>query len=422
MIKHSFFVFFMIILLSFTSCEEDEVNLKPKLSTIEITDTSWTSAISGAQIISAGGSSIITVGLCWSDVSSPTIEDFNIANNDIDSINLFQITDLSPDTKYFVRAFAVNVDGLSYGNELSFTTHSLSTPDIQTVAILDPTGNSAKSGGIIISDGGSSITQKGICWSNSPSPTIESNINVAEVAGNSFSSNLTGLTMNTEYYVRAYAINSLGVGYGEEISFKTLDLIMDVDGNKYTSINIGNQVWMVENLRTTTFNDGESILHITSGSSWITTSSPAYCWVNNSYSTTTRASFGAIYNIEAITSGKLAPKGWRVPTNEDWEELIEFLGGDEIAGGKLKSDSSIWYSPNLGVTNDNLFKAHPGGYRSSYTGDFNMYGKKGLFWSSSSTNDSIYRLLLEYDTAAANFKNDSANGSRYGFNVRCIKE
>jgi len=138
-------------------------------------------------------------------------------------------------------------------------------------------------------------------------------------------------------------------------------IMTDVDGNNYKTIKIGNQEWMAENLKTTKYKDGTSIPLFTAATPMANFTSPGYCWYNSD-SATYRNSYGALYNWYAVNTGKLAPTGWHVPTEAEWNTLIAYLGGESVAGGKLKeAGTSHWSSPNTGATNEVGFSALPGG-------------------------------------------------------------
>ena len=154
-----------------------------------------------------------------------------------------------------------------------------------------------------------------------------------------FTSSITGLTAGTTYYVRAYATNSAGTGYGNDISFTTqqggVGNVTDDDGNVYHSVTIGTQVWMVENLKTTKYNDGTSIPLVTDATDWHNLLTPGYCW-NNNDEATYKATYGALYNWYTVNTGNLCPTGWHVPGDAEWTTLTTYLGGEDVAGGKLK--------------------------------------------------------------------------------------
>jgi uncharacterized protein (TIGR02145 family) len=195
--------------------------------------------------------------------------------------------------------------------------------------------------------------------------------------------------------------------------------VTDIDGNVYHTITIGTQVWMVENLKTTKFNDGTSIQLVPDSVEWITLSTPGYCWYRDDHATY-KDPYGAMYNWFAVNTGKLAPVGWHVPTDAEWTTLTTFLGGVNVAGGKLKETGTThWLSPNEGATNETGFTAVPGGERFT-NGSFYYMNDRGYWWSST-----------EYDTFEAqgrgmtSFYQDVNTGffiKGLGFSVRCIKD
>lgn len=199
--------------------------------------------------------------------------------------------------------------------------------------------------------------------------------------------------------------------------------VMDIDGNIYHTVTIGSQVWMIENLKTTKYNDGTSIPYVTENAEWANTEIPGYCWYNND--AINKVTYGGLYNWYAVNTGKLAPKGWHVPTYDDWTTLITFLGGDNVAGGKLKEKGTIhWKSPNNGATNETNFAALPGGSRISFDtryddGTFNYMGNGGYYYCSSETGtNNAWSLGLYYGQSDVTNHNLSR---QQGLSVRCIK-
>ena len=195
------------------------------ITTNTLSSITQNSASCGGNITTDGGSAVTSRGVCWSSTnSSPTTA--NSKTIDGSGIGTFSssLTSLSPGTTYYVRAYATNGVGTAYGATRTFTTSAATiSTGIITIGASSITQNTASSGGTITSDGGAPITMKGVCWSSTSTlPTI-SNSNTNNGSGtNSYSSSLTGLTANTTYYVRAYAINSMGIAYGNTISFTTL--------------------------------------------------------------------------------------------------------------------------------------------------------------------------------------------------------
>lgn len=203
------------------------------------------------------------------------------------------------------------------------------------------------------------------------------------------------------------------------------DSLTDIDGNIYTMVTIGSQVWMVENLKTTKYNDGTSITLITDNTEWSNASAPAYCWYDNDISN--KELYGALYKWYAVNTDKLCPSGWHVPSESEWSELVSFLGGEAIAGGKLKttgtieSGNGLWYQPNVDATNETGFSAVPGGMRSGTTGNFSDFNYGGVWWTSTEypSNLAYYFYINNYDGMVGD--SETGTGKKDGFSVRCLK-
>lgn len=196
--------------------------------------------------------------------------------------------------------------------------------------------------------------------------------------------------------------------------------IKDIDGNKYNVVKIGEQRWIGENLKTTKNSDNTQIPLVTNDTEWINQYTPAYCWYNND-SVTYAQIYGALYNWHTVETGKLCPSGWHVPTDEDWKLLMDYVGGDDVAGSKLKEmGNSHWTDSNSDATNENGFTALPGGYRAT-NGKFLHMGIKGHWWTSTSFS---YTHAVKKDINDENGIVNSGNGnkSRGGVSIRCIKD
>jgi uncharacterized protein (TIGR02145 family) len=194
--------------------------------------------------------------------------------------------------------------------------------------------------------------------------------------------------------------------------------VKDADGNVYHTVTIGTQVWMVENLKTTKYNDGTPIPHVVSDEDWDRLLTPGYCWYNND--TTYKNTYGALYNWFAVNTGKLAPTGWHVATDQEWTTLTNYLGGETVAGGKMKSTgTTLWKSPNQGATNTIGFTAVPGGFRSGGGGQFGAKGESGIWWSSSANgaDDAWDWHVHWYDIEVGR----TDLNQRHAFSVRCVR-
>jgi len=194
--------------------------------------------------------------------------------------------------------------------------------------------------------------------------------------------------------------------------------VADIDGNVYHIVNIGSQVWMAENLKTTKFNDGIPIPNITANSAWAILATPGYCFYEND-ANINKATYGAIYNWNTVSTNKLCPKGWRVPSDADWTTLTNYLGGENAAGGKLKeSGISHWVTPNDGANNSSGFTALPAGYRQD-DGSFYNINDDDYWWSSTmSTPSNSWGRNVNYNYAYVT--RDSYN-KKMGYSVRCIR-
>jgi len=200
--------------------------------------------------------------------------------------------------------------------------------------------------------------------------------------------------------------------------------VTDVDGNIYHTVTIGTQVWMVENLKTTKYNDGTAIPLVTDGTEWSNLTTPGYCWYNND-AATYKNTYGALYNWFTVNTSKLAPSGWHVPTDAEWTLLASYLGGADVAGGKLKSTGTIeagtglYYSPNTGATNESGFTAIPAGGRDRLGASWGI-GYLGRWWSSSEcTYGSAWCRYLDYNGSDVRSYGDD---KIMGYSVRCVRD
>jgi len=226
--EQEFHIFMIIALLtlSFPGC----VFLRaPTVSTTEITYIGPNSAVAGGNVVHDGNSTILVRGVCWSTKKSPDMKDDRTTDGYGEGLFSSTITGLIPNTLYYVRAYAVNEEGASYGEQISFTTSLNGVPELTTSPVTGITQTSAVSGGNITFNGGVPVTARGVCWSSSkPLPDISDSKTTNGTGNGPFTSNISGLTGNTTYYVRAYATNAQGTGYGAAIQFKTGALLPTV--------------------------------------------------------------------------------------------------------------------------------------------------------------------------------------------------
>ena len=195
--------------------------------------------------------------------------------------------------------------------------------------------------------------------------------------------------------------------------------VTDIDGNVYHTVTIGTQVWLVENLKVTKYRNGDPIPNITDNTSWYNLTTGAYCNFANDTSYTN--TYGVLYNWYAVNDNrKIAPTGWHVPTDAEWKTLATYLGGENVAGGKLKETGTThWNSPNTEATNETGFTALPGGCR-YYHGSWGYVGDYGFWWSTTERDaSSIWRWSMYYHGGILRRDIDTKD---LGFSVRCVRD
>jgi uncharacterized protein (TIGR02145 family) len=194
----------------------------------------------------------------------------------------------------------------------------------------------------------------------------------------------------------------------------------DQDGNNYKTIKIGKQTWMAENLRTTKYNDGTSILNVTGNVEWAALETGAYCNYNNTSNTDTIATYGRLYNWYAVNTGMLAPTGWHVPTDAEWTTLTTYLGGEDVAGYKLKeAGTTHWSNLNFVADNSSGYTALPSGYRNIDNGLFYFLGHNCCLWCSTAY-DEVY--AWSRDLGDYNLCHRFHGDKRSGYAVHCLKD
>ncbi len=296
------------------------------------------------------------------------------------------------------------------------------TPELTTLASSGISQTTASTGGLIINNEKTVIRSCGVCWSENRMPEITGSKTLDKAISGRFVSRITGLTPGTSYYIRAYATDTLGrTGYGSELIIKTPESVevTDIDGNVYHAVTIDTQTWMTENLKTTRFRDGTRIPLVADSTEWSKLTSPGYCWYKNDEATY-KGVYGALYNWYTVNTGKLCPAGWHIPGDPEWSALTNVLGGEKVAGGKLKkAGKTFWVTPNAGATNETGFSALPGGLR-YYNGLYFDFGFSSYWWSSTGlTQDRAYFRFLHYlDSTAYRFE----NLKKIGFSIRCLQD
>ena len=447
----------------------------PEVSTSSVTNITSSSATCGGNVISDGGDIVTARGICWSTSQNPTLND-SYSSDGIGTGYFFSnITGLTAGTTYYVRAYATNSAGTAYGQQTSFT--ALALPTVSTSTVTNITASTAICGGHVTGTGGSNVTARGVCWSTSQNPTINNSHTFDGSDIGSFTSQIVGLSSNTTYYVRAYATNSVGTTYGEELFFTTEEIVIPADnvqpcpgiptvtdheGNVYNTLKVGTQCWTKENMRAVTSPSTGTYLIPAAGISYTFTGKQAR-WYNNDSTTYAPQNYGLLYNWNAamdtfntaygeasvntsysnavsvsFTGHRrgICPQGWHVPSNAEWTVFTDYVGSQSeyTCGGnssyiaKALSSTEGWNSDSCdccpgnqsGMTNNATgFSAVPaGGY---YISSFDNAGYNAGFWSSTQNNgpNAWYRNLF-YITPSVAGNDFPSKGD--GYSVRCLRD
>jgi uncharacterized protein (TIGR02145 family) len=390
----------------------------PILTTTNIQSITSNSAITGGTVSTDGGSPVTTRGVVWSTNPNPTIS-LSTKTNDGIGLGTFNsnISGLSPNTTYYVRAYATNSAGTGYGNEISFKTQiGAIPPSVITATATDISYTTFTSGGDVTFDGGSNVIARGIVWSQTVVPTVSLSTKTVNGSGNgTFISYMFDLTPNTVYYVRAYATNSAGTGYGKLDTIRTRSWVncpstlKDIDNNVYNVVTIGYQCWTKENLKVSRYQNGDVIPVIINDRIWESQTSGMRCWYLND-SISFEEPYGNLYNWYVVSDLRgMCPSGWHVPTDAEWTTLTDKLGGEGVAGGKMR------------LTGTSGFSALIGGYRTN-DGRFGNFNRDAFFWSATEAGqfNAVNRVLYFNDLGLTKY--DYRTSELFGASVRCLRD
>ncbi len=386
----------------------------PEVSTGEVKDIGISSALCEGMVITDGGVQVTHRGVCWNQTGAPAFHENHTFEGEGLGEFESQLNDLLPDTKYYVRAYAINAVDIDYGEEKVFFTLQAGKPTVNTLMPFNISSSRACCGGSITDNGGFEIMSCGVCWSTEHNPDINDDHTSEGKESDSFESLMNGLEPNTTYYVRAYAANPSAVGYGSEFVFKTEiacpAVMTDNEGNDYETVLIGDQCWMKENLNMGRFkashwvfsNDGEV---------------ERYCYDNNIDNCET---YGALYSWDEMMNYSsdegaqgICPQGWHIPSESEWEELLAYVGGTTAATTNLRD---TYYWSDGGGNNQSGFSARGAGILSESNSFYGLRYQTN-FWSSSMYLDKTCAYEIRDFGAVLRVK----TVKQLGYSVRCIR-
>ena len=390
----------------------------PTVVTGEVTDITVHSATVAGNVTSDGGLAVTERGVCWSTNPNPTVYGSHASSGTGTGAFTVSLTDLTPNTQYYVRAYAKNGNRIGYGSEVTFTTQD-EAPTVVTGEVTDITEHSATVAGNVTSDGGYEVTERGICWSMNPNPTIEGNHLSNGTGTGAFTVNLTNLTANTQFYIRAYATNSAGTAYGSEVTFTTSG-----GGGSHAYVDLGlpsGTLWATCNVGADNPEDYGDYF------AWGETQpKDTYDWGTYQYcmgnsTTLTKYCSNSSYGYNGFTDNltTLLPEDdaatfnwgsdWRMPTETEWQELL--------------TNTIVTWTTQNGV-NGSRFTASNGnslflpaaGYRRG--GELSGVGSSGGDWSSAlNTGYPRYAWYFGFDSGCSLY--DNSRG--YGYSVRAVR-
>ncbi|MBK9358856.1 MAG: PKD domain-containing protein [Bacteroidales bacterium] len=392
--------------------DEEKKETSPILETQTPTSITSNSAVVGGFVSSDGGATITERGVCYSSINpNPTVRDFVISEGNETGNYQCTLPDLDSETTYYAKAYALNTAGIGYGNTVSFTTEVAIIAPVATFTATPDSG--AKPLSVSFND---QSTNNPTSWrwdfGDGGNSTQQNPVHIYDEDGT--------------YTVKLTATNNAGSDSEEKNSFIIVTIgpgtVTDIDGNIYQTLEIGNQEWMTENLKVTHYSNGDTIPNVTNYNQWDTLTTGAYCWINHDISW--KDIYGALYNWNAVSDNReLCPAGWHIPSDAEWTILTDYLGGEYLIGGKMKSTRTApdahprWDSPNSGASNESGFSGLPGG--SFFNGVFDV-GKRGYFWSSSELMpDNARYIKLEY---GSELRYRGYAIKRIGFSVRCLRD
>ena len=396
---------------------------KPYVITLDVLDITHTSAVSGGVVLNDGGMKVTARGVCWSETVNFSIDTCLGKTINGSGTGSFsgELTPLKDGETYYVMSYATNAQGTGYGIIKTFRASPMFVPSVTLSDVADIRLYSAVCGGSVTSDGSGTVIARGVCWDTTAHPTLQNSISHTTdgTGSGTFTSNISGLIMGTTYYVSAYATNEKGTAYSAEIkqfSTKNCGNTIQYGGESYGTVLLGTQCWMNKNL-----NIGRLIAFgLDQTNSGVI---EKYCY-NNSEGYCTI--YGGLYQWDEVmqfvtTEGArgICPDGWHIPSDAEWRLLTDYLGGESVAGGKLKETGlAHWCDPNTGATNSSGFTARGAGYMDRYQG-FGEIKCNGYFWSSTQNDTSfawersVYHQVVDISRFVA-VKID-------GFSVRCIQ-
>ncbi len=429
--------FILTISVFMGGCKKEEINsnpVTPTVTTNTVSSITTATAVCGGNVTADGGASVTAKGICW-DVNPEPTTALLTKTNDGSDVGSFvsNMSGLSAGTTYYVRAYATNAKGTAYGNQVIFQADSGALPSLLTNSASNITSGSALCGGEVLTDGGSAITTRGICWNTISNPTITSGavLELGNGTGN-FSGTVSGLQSNTTYYIRAFATNSAGTGYGNSVSFTTTTSgppyppgTMHCQGIPTARVNVINpttgKFWMDRNLgaskKASSPSDADSYGDLYQ---WGRRADLHQC--RNSSITSTLSSSDQP-TLGSFIIAPNSPWDWRSPQNTNLWQGANGVNNPCPIGYRLPTETELnderksWTMTNPDGAYASPLKWTMAGLRTTFDGAVVGVGVQGDYWTS--TVSGTLSRILRLSSGTAYFDSNYRAG---GVSVRCIKD
>ena len=425
----------------------------PDVTTDSVVNVTDSSAVFYSNVTNQGSAIVTSRGICYNTTGNPTLSSQSTNAGQGPGNFISVLNNLSPGITYYAKAYAVNIVGTTYGNQLQFITPTI-IPTVTTDTVYNITDHSAIFTGTVVENGGTSIIQRGFCWNTIGNPMITDSSIVVGAAVGGYQVETGPLFSNTTYFVRAWATNNIGICYGNVIQFTTTlpwncgNSVLDYDGNNYSSVQIGYQCWLSENMKVTHYPDGTPIPFILYNNTWgdllSNDTDDGYCYYEDF--TINGDTYGALYSWAAamgdnavssdnVPSGVqgICPAGWHLPSDNEWKIMELQLGMSQAdvdndgyrgtnQGSQLAGNSILWQNGYL-IQNSTFgltgFDALPGGLRDNNNGHCLYNGSLGFWWTSTVDYGNTVWMRSIRSSFAGNERYDMAKS--YGFSVRCLR-
>lgn len=394
------------------------------------------------------------ITLSWKDISTNEAgfkverktgnEIFSIIGTTKTDVTNYIDTNATNGLAYIYRVYAYNSAGNSpiYSNEITIASYGLPVLSTNLISVL-PVTSSISTGGNITNDSGLAVNSRGVVWNTVANPTISLSTKTTDGSGiGDYFSTITQLLPNTTYYIRAYATNSKGTAYGNEIIYKTNPIftngsgLTDACGSTYPTIILNGKEWMQKNLDVCKYRNGDIIPEVQDFIEWSNLTTGAWCYYENK--TENGTIYGKLYNRYAITDPRgIAPKGWHIPSTDEWNNLYKYLGESyQIVGPKMvESKKNQYWCGDYG-NNESGFTVLPGGQRDAVPKNYTTQGENYIggscylacFWSSNPAKSGAYLTDIGGSFVSINKSNyyytdfTKYPNQNCGNSIRCVKD